>query len=84
MLKLIVLSSNDCKCCINIREKYAELQHRYGFEVEYHKLNDNDIEMPSDLTGLPYTIIIKDDIYQGSFQGDSPIEILEKKIEKYL
>lgn len=83
MIEIKTLVGKGCRCCDDIRPKLEKICGERGWKYEVTDLGNID-EIPSDLTGVPYTIIVRDGMYVTSFQGDSPEDILEKRIDTLL
>lgn len=78
-----VIKSDTCGCCKPLVEKLERYCAEKGYGLDTVDIGKVD-DIPSDLSGLPYTVIIRDGMYVTSFQGDSPEDILKKRIEELL
>lgn len=83
MIQFKVIKSDTCGCCKPLVEKLGRYCDDNGYQMETVDISGVE-DIPSDLSGLPYTIIIRDGMYVTSFQGDSPEDILKKRIEDLL
>ena len=78
-----ILVSEQCGCCKPLVEKMEKYCREKKDTMEVVELSDVK-EIPEDLTGVPYIIIIHNGMYVTSFQGDSPENILRQRIESSL
>lgn len=83
MIEFKVIKSESCGCCKPLTEKLEKYSREKGYGLEIIDVSDVE-EIPGDLSGLPYITIISDGMYVASFQGDSPEDILRKRIEELL
>lgn len=83
MIEIKTLIGKGCRCCDDIIPKLGRICGDRGWKFEVTDIGNID-DIPKDLTGVPYTIIIRDGMYVTSFQGDSPEDMLIKRIDNLL
>lgn len=82
-IKLTIISSDTCGCCVKYRPKIEQVAEELKADIEWHGINDNDVDLsPYDLKGLPFTIISSDGQYKGYIQGDMAFERIMSEISK--
>lgn len=83
MIQFKVIMSESCGCCKPLVEKMQRYCADNGYGLQTVDISDVE-DIPLDLTGVPYTIVLRDGMFVTSFQGDSPEDILVKRIEYIL
>lgn len=83
MIQFKVIKSDTCGCCKPLIEKLERYCEETGYGIETVDI-DNEKDLPNDLTGIPYVIVLRDGMMVTSFQGDSPEDILRERIEYVL
>lgn len=83
MIQFKIIKSDSCGCCKPLIEKMQRYCDETGCELQIVDISDVE-EIPLDLTGIPYTIVLRDGMFVTSFQGDSPEDILRERIEYIL
>lgn len=80
-IKLKVLSSDTCGCCVKYKDKINRLVEEYPIDVEYLDINKNDLDLSEyNFKGLPFTVVYIDGRYIKYFQGDMPVERIKEQI----
>ena len=83
MIQFKIIKSDTCGCCKRLIEKMERYCAETGYGLEIVDIDGID-NMPNDLTGIPYIIVLRDGLFVTSFQGDSPEDILRERIERVL